>query len=170
MWNISKTPEIKTERLILNEIKESDIDDYNEIILDKDRNLWWGYDDVGSLTEKMNRRSFFDIAREDFAEGEALNFAVRIRGNMVGEAVLYNFDGCGAGELGCRIKKDFAGKGYGTEAFEAAADWALASGFLKRVVAKCYRENAESYKMLSKTMEKTGEDETYFYFQKEMEK
>ena len=37
---------------------------------------------------------------------------------------------------------------------------------LERVVAKCFKENAPSYRMLSSCMRKKGEDETFFYFEK----
>ena len=69
-------------------------------------------------------------------------------------------------ELGCRIDAAHAGQGYGTEAFAAAADWALYGLGLGRVVAKCYKENEASYQMLSSCMRETGQDETYFYFEK----
>ena len=36
------------------------------------------------------------------------------------------------------------------------------------VVAKCYKENAASFRMLSSCMRKSGEDETFFYFNKEV--
>ena len=71
-----------------------------------------------------------------------------------------------ATKLGCRIDKSYAGNGYGTEAFRAAAEWGLYQVNLSRVVAKCYRENEASYKMLSSCMRETGQDETYFYFEK----
>lgn len=70
-----------------------------------------------------------------------MNFAVRLEGKLIGEAVLYNFDYRGGAELGCRIDKAYAGNGYGTEAFRAAAEWGLYQVNLNRVVAKCYREN-----------------------------
>ena len=59
-----------------------------------------------------------------------------------------------------------AGHGYGAEAFAAAADWALFQLSLARIKAKCYKENAASYKMLSACMRPAGEDETFFYFEK----
>ena len=37
---------------------------------------------------------------------------------------------------------------------------------LSRIVAKCYKENEASYKMLSACMRRNGEDETFFYFEK----
>lgn len=171
-FGLSAIPEIKSERLILNEIEEDDIESYNKIVLDKELNKLWGYDDVGGLGEDVKRESFFNVAKEDFAAGETVNFAVRLEpgGAMIGEAVLYDFDHKGVGELGCRIDSSFAGNGYGAEAFGAVVKWALASGFLHKVVAKCYKANISSYKMIEKSMEKIGEDETFYYFQRTGEK
>ena len=42
-------PELKTERLTLSALTEADIPAYNALVLDADRNRWWGYDDVGGL-------------------------------------------------------------------------------------------------------------------------
>ena len=69
-------------------------------------------------------------------------------------------------ELGCRIAPEYAGHGYGTEAFAAAAEWGLYGLLMERVVAKCYKQNTASYHMLSSCMRKTGEDDTFFYFEK----
>ncbi len=69
-------------------------------------------------------------------------------------------------ELGCRIDRAYAGHGYGTEAFAAALAWGLKGWDLRRVTAKCFRENHPSRHMLAACMDPTGEDETYFYFEK----
>ena len=58
------------------------------------------------------------------------------------------------------------GHGYGAEAFAAAANWGLYKANLTKIVAKCFKENAASYKMLSSCMRKKGEDEKFFYFEK----
>lgn len=167
-FSIKEVPEIVSKRLILNEIKISDIEEYNSLVLDEERNSWWGYDDVGALGGPVKRESFFDVAKEDFIKGDAINFAVREKNDkaqkMIGEAVLYDFDYEGKAELGCRIKTSLAGKGYGVEAFGAVIDWAIKSEFLDCIVAKCFKENIASYKMLSKTMESNGQDDTYHYF------
>ena len=107
-------------------------------MLDSDRNRWWGYDDVGGLGAPVTERSFYDVARRDFENRMAVNFAVRLNGTLIGEAVLYNFDYRGSAELGCRIDKAYAGNGYGTEAFRCAAEWGLYQVNLSRIVAKCY--------------------------------
>ena len=122
--------------------------------------------DVGGLGAPVTERSFYDVARRDFENRMAVNFAVRLNGTLIGEAVLYSFDYRGSAELGCRIDKAYAGNGYGTEAFRCAAEWGLYQVNLSRIVAKCYKENEASYKMLSACMRRNGEDETFFYFEK----
>ena len=164
--HVSAIPELKTERLTLSAITEADIPAYNALVLDSDRNRWWGYDDVGGLGAPVTERSFYAVARRDFENRMAVNFAVRLNGTLIGEAVLYNFDYRGSAELGCRIDKAYAGNGYGTEAFRCAAEWGLYQVNLSRIVAKCYKENEASYKMLSACMRRNGEDETFFYFEK----
>ena len=164
--HVDAIPELKTERLTLSALTEADIPAYNALVLDQERNRWWGYDDVGSLGGPVEERSFYDVARHDFETRQAVNFAIRLDGQLIGEAVLYRFAYRGGAELGCRIDKAYAGQGYGTEAFAAVADWALYKVHLSRVVAKCFKENQASYKMLSSCMRKTGSDDTFFYFEK----
>ena len=164
--HVSEIPELKTERLTLSALTQADIPAYNALVLDGERNRWWGYDDVGGLGGPVKEDSFLEVARRDFENRQAVNFAVRLDGQLIGEAVLYRFDCRGGAELGCRIDGAHAGHGYGTEAFAAVADWALYKVHLSRVVAKCYKENGASYKMLSSCMRKKGEDETFFYFEK----
>lgn len=163
---VDTIPELKTERLTLSALTEADIPAYNALVLDQDRNRWWGYDDVGGLGGPVEERSFFNVADRDFQARQAVNFAVRLDGKLIGEAVLYRFNCRGDAELGCRINAAHAGQGYGTEAFAAVADWALYKVHLNRVVAKCFKENQASYKMLSSCMRKTGSDDTFFYFEK----
>ena len=43
---------------------------------------------MGELTEDY----FLSVAREDFRRRQAVNFAVRLDGKLIGEAVLYHFD------------------------------------------------------------------------------
>ena len=164
--HVQAIPELKTERLTLSALTEADIPAYNALVLDADRNRWWGYDYRQDLKGELTEDYFLSVARRDFAARRAVNFAVRLDRHLIGEVVLYRFDWRGGAELGCRIDPAYAGHGYGAEAFAAAADWALFRLSLARVKAKCYKENAASYKMLSACMRPAGEDETFFYFEK----
>ena len=164
--HVKEIPKLQTARLTLSALEEADLPAYNELVLDSERNRFWGYDDVAGLDGPMERDSFLKVARHDFCKCMAVNFAVRLDGKCIGEAVLYRFNYKGDAELGCRIAKNYGGNGYGTEAFAAVAEWALYKVHLTRVVAKCYKENTASFKMLSSCMKKCGEDETFFYFEK----
>ena len=164
---LRRVPTLKTERLTLTALRPGDREAYNALCLDDERNRWWGYDYRTGLGDKpLTENYFLDMAKADFAARRAVNFAVRLKGKLIGEVVLYRPDFRGGFEQGCRIAPAYAGHGYGTEAFAAAADWALYQLGLARVVAKCFKENAASHRMLASCMRPGGEDETYFYFEK----
>ena len=152
----------------LDALTDADKTAYAALCLDDDRNRWWGYDFRKDFDGTPYEDYFLAVAREDYARSRAVNFAVRLDGALIGEVVLYRFDSRGGAELGCRVSPGFAGHGYGTEAFAAVADWALYRLHLAHVVAKCYKENDASYRMLSSCMHRAGEDETFFYFDKEV--
>lgn len=163
---LREIPALHTERLTLDALQEKDRAAYNALCLDEERNRLWGYDWRKDYDGRPVEEYFLAVAQEDFRLRRCVNFAVRLGEKCIGEVVLYNLDWRGGAELGCRIAPEYAGCGYGTEAFAAAADWALYGLGLARVVAKCFKENEASYKMLSFSMKRTGEDEQYFYFEK----
>ena len=166
--DLDTIPTIHSERLTLSPLTEEDREAYNALCLDDERNKWWGYDYRRDWKGEDLSEYFLKVAREDFAGKLAVNFAVRLDGKCIGEALLYRFDGKGGAEEGCRIAPEYAGHGYGTEAFRALADWGLYRLNLSHIVAKCYKENASSCQMLSSCMRKFGEDETFYYFNKEV--
>ena len=168
LYALSDIPTLTTERLTLSAFTEADKDAYNRLCLDDARNRYWGYDYRDDWKGEPLEDYFLNVTREDFAAHAAVNFAVRLDGRCIGEAVLYRFDLRGGAELGCRIAPEYAGRGYGTEAFAAVADWGLYQLQLAHVVAKCYKENDASFRMLSSCMRKSGEDDTFFYFNKEV--
>lgn len=168
LYALDAIPTLATQRLTLSAFTEADKPAYNALCLDDERNRWWGYDYRDDWKGEPLEDYFLNVAREDFANHAAVNFAVRLDGRCIGEAVLYRFDGRGGAELGCRIAPEYAYHGYGTEAFAAVADWALYQLQLAHVVAKCCKENDASYRMLSSCMRKSGEDETFYYFNKEV--
>ena len=165
---LEEIPVLKSERLTLEPLREEDRAAYNRLCLDDERNRWWGYDYREDLEGELTEDYFLSVAREDFQNRLAVNFAVRLDGAFIGEAVLYRFDCRGGAELGCRILPEYAGNGYGAEAFRRAAEWSLYGLGLYRLNAKCYHENAASRKMLESCMRPAGEDETFLYFEKKV--
>ncbi len=168
LYFLDEVPSFHTDRLTLSALTEADKEAYNALCLDDDRNRFWGYDYREDWHGEPLEDYFLEVTRQDFAAHTALSFAVRLDGKLIGEAVFYRFDGRGGAELGCRIAPEYAHQGYGTEAFAAAADWGLYELGLARVVARCFRENPASERMLSSCMRRTGEDERFSYFTKEI--
>ena len=166
--DLDEIPTLKTERLTLSAFTDKDREAYNALCLDDERNKWWGYDYRTDWKGEDLDSYFLDVVREDFAKKRAINFAIRLDGKCIGEVLLYRFDGKGGAEEGCRIAPEYGGQGYGVEAFRAVAEWGLYQRHLGHVVAKCFKENDASYKMLSSCMRKKGEDEKFFYFNKEV--
>ena len=168
LYDLTEIPELRSERLTMSAFTEADKAAYNALCLDDERNRYWGYDYHEDLKGELTEDYFLDVTRHDFAHKLAVNFAIRLDGKCIGEAVLYRFDSRGGAELGCRIAPEYAHNGYGTEAFRTVAEWGLYKLHLSHVVAKCYKENAASYRMLSSCMRKAGEDGTFYYFNKEV--
>ena len=163
---LRRIPVLATERLRLTPLRREDIPEYNRLCMDDERNRWWGYDYRENLKGKLTEEYFFRGAASDFRRRRALNFAVRLGDRFIGEAVLWNFDNKGRAELGCRILPEFAGQGYGREAFSRAADWALYELGVRVLEGKCFKENLPSKKMLESCMRSVGEDDKYFRFEK----
>ena len=163
---LDKIPLLTSERLTLDAMNEGDKETYNRLCLDDARNRWWGYDYRKDLKGELTEDYFLEVTKQDFQNKLAVNFAIRREGTFIGEAVLYNFDYKGSAELGCRILPEYAGSGYGAEAFRRAAEWSIYQLGLYRLKGKCYKENEASRKMLSACMRPDGEDETFYYFEK----
>ena len=168
LFMLREIPTLETPRLTLSPLTDRDREAYSRLCLDDARNRWWGYDYRDDWKGEPTEDYFLNVAREDYVNHITLNFAVRLDGQCIGEAVFWRFTGRGTAELGCRIASEYAGNGYGAEAFAAAADWGIYGLKLAAVTAKCYKENAASLAMLSACMRKTGEDETFFYFRKDI--
>ena len=59
LTHVREIPELKTERLTLSALTPADIPAYNALVLDQERNRWWGYDDVGGLGGPVEENSFW---------------------------------------------------------------------------------------------------------------
>ena len=166
LYTLREIPVLQTERLTLDAITPRDAAPYGALCMDDDRNRYWGYDYRDDATGRVDGAYFCRVAEEDFQDRRTVNFAVRDRGEMIGEVVLYRFDNRGGAEIGVRIFSQYGGNGYGKEAFSAVADWALYTLDLPRLFAKCFRQNTASARLLSSVMRQVGEDETMLYFEK----
>ena len=165
LYHVEKIPTVETERLTLDAITEEDIPAYNRLCLDDERNRYWGYD-YRRDCENPDEEYFYLDQKKDFGSSMALNFAVRLNGVFIGEIILHHFDYHGSAEIGIRIFEEYEGHGYATEAYAAACNFALYGIGMYEVKGKCYKANEASRRMLSAVMRPAGEDDTYYYFRK----
>ncbi|MBQ6541190.1 MAG: GNAT family N-acetyltransferase [Lachnospiraceae bacterium] len=154
--------------VVLTELRERDKRAYMLLNTDVENNRYWGYDyrEDLSITGPVDEETFFDSVTYDMHAGDSVNFAVRLAddGPMIGEAVLWNFTSDGIAEVGCRIAREHQGKGYGRAAFAALADFATCSLRL-RIVARCYKENLPSCRMITTSgFSRCCSDDSYYYF------
>ena len=165
--DLKSIPSLKTPRLTLNGLKETDVQDYYRLCVDDERNKYWGYDYKKDLHGELTEDWFYQGAKRDFKTRSGLNFAIRKDGKLIGETVIFELDNKGECKIGARIFEEYAGHGYGTEAFEKTVDFALYTLGMKRVLSSCYKMNTASVKMHERTFRKIGEDDEKYYYARE---
>ncbi len=165
-YKLPKSLEIKTERLTITEIKESDKERYAKLYLDEKLNELWGYDyreDLGG--EQPTPEYFFNFQRKMKDKKEEYSFAVRENGVMVGELVLHNFGYFGDLEMGFRFFKDCQGKGYAIESASALRDYAFNELNAVRLKSRCFKQNIRSRKLIERLgLTLMSQDHTHYYF------
>lgn len=167
---LPKELSIEAGQVVLTPFRETDKQAYYILNTDIENNRYWGYDyrEDASLTGSIDENSFYDSAIFDMRVGDSVNFAIRLTsaGEMIGEAILWNFTSNSSCELGCRILPDHQEKGYGKAAFSAAATFAEQTLGLS-VVARCDKQNTASRHMIEDAgFTLARQNETYFYFER----
>ena len=163
-------PTIPAGGVVLTPLREGDKAAYRALCTDLQNNRYWGYDyrEDASITGEIDDDTFYNDVRFDTEVGDSINFAIRLceDGELIGEAILWNFTSNASCELGCRILPAYQGKGYGKVAFSATADFAETSLRLC-VMARCDKRNITSRRMIeSSGFALVRQDKTYFYFER----
>ena len=162
---------IKTERLIVCAIGEEDKELYAKLYLDDRLNELWGYDYREDLGENQPTPDYFyNFQRSLKEKKEEYSLAVKLRGELIGELVLHNFDFKGGVEMGFRFFKQYQGQGYAIESASALKDYAFNILGAKTLKSRCFKQNAASAKLISRLgLKKSEEDVTHYYFKLEKE-
>ena len=162
----------ESERLSYQPFTLETVDAYTALATDDENNRLWGYDYREDLQgEKADAAHFWKMLSTDRAEGTEFSFAVTEKqsGKIIGELVARNFDGAFGCEVGVRIAKEYQGKGYGREAWDALADQLFKLG-IHILYAKAYKQNEPSKKMIENSgFIKADEDDEFVYYRKVQE-
>jgi RimJ/RimL family protein N-acetyltransferase len=137
-----------TERLILRPFSSEDAKDIFELNGDPEVMKYKGDQPFGSIAEARK----FILSYNHFEKWGRGRFGVFLKENnaFIGWCGLKYHEESGETDLGYRFKKQFWGKGFGTE----AAAFALKDGFerlhLKKIYAEAYLENKGSIRIMEK--------------------
>lgn len=165
---VAHLPALETPRLKLSPVRDEDADAYARLASDTERNRWWGYDwHEDAPGDAPQAGWFLTFARSLFREKMELPLGIYADGALAGEVVLHRFGYHAEAEIGVRLLPEAEGNGYAAEAVSAVCEYAFSKLELERVEAKHFHENARSGRTLSLAgMRRTGEDETYVYYEK----
>ncbi len=160
---MEECPEVSAGAVTLSPLTEKDKVDYAELCADRELNRYWGYDALAD-NPTADPDYFLAVARKEAEDGVALSLAVRVEGKLVGEAVLYNLDYRGSGEVGVRIARKHQRSGYGKAALRALIDLSGKIG-LCSLYARVREENAPAIALVrSRMVERSRSEGVITYF------
>lgn len=160
-------PVIPSARLELRAIDDADVHTFGRLAKHLERNRFWGWDWREGWTGEGDPRDawFLELTRKDFEARREISMGIYVEGQLCGEAVFHNFTYDHMVELGVRLLPEAEGKGYASEAMRVMADYALCYWGLEKVIAKCFKDNLASKKMLvASGLRQVSEDEQFYYF------
>ena len=160
-------PILSNDNICLTPINENDKEDYYKISI-SETNKYYGYNYEKDLylSNPINSDSFYNSLIFDKQIGDSISFGIRLNpnSNLIGECVLWHFTKTSI-EIGIRLIKDYHNRGIGTKAFSILAKYAK-EHFKTKIIAKCYKENKNSYKMIiASGFKETKYDNEYYYFE-----
>ena len=166
MPNVKK-PKLKKDGVYLNGIRRSDIKSYAKLYKDKEINKWWGYDYKKDIKDK-NEKSFYLLQLNDYRKRYNMCLAIRksLKGELIGEVILYNFKHDNSVEIGIRLFKEYHKKGIARKSLEAVLEY-IKNQLKLTAKMKCFKENLASKNLIEKcNFVKINEDEKYLYYEK----
>ncbi len=148
-------PTIESDRLLLRQIKPTDINDINEMIDDFELAKFWGYYDPEtgeSYPEFEGDKSYYENVLAEYKAKTELRFCVVLKSEnkVVGEVILYDFAMGRQAEIGYRVNRRFWGKGIAPEAVSLVVGLAFEKLLLRRITLRCFAINEASRRVAEK--------------------
>lgn len=138
--------------ITLSPITEADVPRYAALCRSEGVNRYWGYDYKDDL-ERDDDEYFLTVSNSEFMRGVALSLAIRLAPSdeLLGEAVIFDFDYRGGAMAAIRLHAEAQGKGIGSRSLRALIELAKKIG-LKSLRAEVMLENVASIKMTERQM------------------
>lgn len=143
-------PRLETERLILREVEEEDMEQLYEMLSDAEVAKFDYFYPVGSKAEAIK---FIERYKNELKENEEITWGIILKetNKLIGTCCLGDFDeGARRAEIGYDIAQAKWGKGYATESLEAVINFGFNVMNLNRIEATITPGNNASVKVLQK--------------------
>ncbi len=169
-YKMKKVPEIKTDRLVLKDIKD---DDYNFFLLSTNplvnKYYGWNYESdfykTHSKDEKPDLDFFINERKRAFNNNEEMSIGIYLENQLIGEVLVYDVSFLNTCSIGYRLLPEFQQHGYALEATKAVINYLFYHIGFDQINAKCYLENIASKRLLEKLkMKFKSQDDKFFYF------
>lgn len=135
-----KTNVVKTERLNIYPLSDSEMD--NLIVIELDMDMKKAYSEMlDGCKQKPEQRTWYTVWNMQLDDES---------GRSVGDLCFKGLNSNGMVEIGYGIKKEYEGLGYMTEAVTAMARWASEQIGVKYAEAEVEQENKASQRVLEK--------------------
>lgn len=136
-------PEIRSEKILLREVKQTDVLFLLEI-------LTYDGKTAGSLEEGIR---ISERIRQDYLDGDTVNWVIEELGTqeLIGFIGFYRGFENKTGELGFILKSAFRGLGYMSPSLRLAAEFGIKSMELDQVIAITLKENVKAIGVLERT-------------------
>ena len=148
--NLAPFPELKTARLILRQLKESDSEDIYFLRSDESVNK---YVVRPRAISKDDAREFISIINNGIKKNESIYWAITMKEvqQLIGTICLWNFskDKTRA-EIGFELMPEYQGKGIMNEALEIVLEFGFKSISLASIDGYVHKNNMSSIKLLKK--------------------
>ena len=155
---------INCQTVSLEDITIDDKELYYKLYTDEDLNKYWGYDYKTDAPKNPTIDYFFDFCELLKLAKEEYSYAIKLKGEMIGEFVLHGFEENGF-EIGFRIFKEHHGNGYVKDVIKSFINYAKTHVKPNFIKAKCFKQNLASYNLLTKCgFNNYTNDEFYNYF------
>jgi ribosomal-protein-alanine N-acetyltransferase len=146
--NFSPFPELKTGRLILRQLNESDDNILYSLRSDSEVNRFLDRPPADNVQEV---RQFIRKILDGIQRNEWIYWAIRLKNSpeLIGTVCLWNFSDDGkTAETGYELLPSFSGYGYMNETLKAVIRFAFRTLSLHRIEAWTHRENYRSTRLL----------------------
>ena len=143
-------PRLGSARLVLDAVGPEDAEALYAIFRDEQAMRYWS---TTAWPDARPARVLIERAEQGFARGEAVRWAIRVRGapRLIGTATLYALSTQNRrAELGYILEREHWGRGTMREALGAILDWAFGPFGLHRVEADTDPRNEASVRLLER--------------------